>query len=89
MKQNMCVTIDEEIHSWLKKKNEMMSRLVNQILWKAMQQEIQTRALNTGEQTRLFRDRYCPGCDQTQTGFDTGCSNQACKRYGSPTTVIV
>lgn len=78
MKQNMCVTIDEEIHSWLKRKNEMMSRLVNRILWKAMQKEIQTRALKSGEQTTLFRDRYCPACDTTQSGTETHCVNDNC-----------
>jgi len=81
MKQNMCVTIDEEIHSWLKQKNEMMSRLVNGILWKAMQKEIQTRALKTGEQTTLPMDRYCPECDQTQTGTYGFCVNKECAKY--------
>lgn len=81
MKQNMCVTIDEEIHSWLKNKNEMMSRLVNQILWKAMQKEIQQRALSRGEQTTLFRDRYCPHCDTTQTGTKEFCMNKKCDKY--------
>ena len=62
MKQNMCVTIDEEIHSWLKNKNEMMSRLVNRILWKAMQKEIQERALKSGQQTALPL-WYCEQCE--------------------------
>jgi len=61
MKQNMCVTIDEEIHSWLKNKNEMMSRLVNRILWKAMQKEMQERGLNSGQQSTLPL-WYCEQC---------------------------
>jgi len=39
-KQNMCVTIDETIHNWLKSKNEMMSRLVNGYLLNAMIKEL-------------------------------------------------
>ena len=89
MKQNMCVTIDDEIHSWLKNKNEMMSRLVNGILWKAMQQEIQTRALKSGEQTTLFRDRYCPACDTTQSGTETHCVNDKCYKQFFKIEVIV
>jgi hypothetical protein len=40
MKQNMCVTIDEAIHSWLRSKPEMMSRVVNKILLNAMIKEL-------------------------------------------------
>lgn len=89
MKQNMCVTIDEEIHSWLKKKNEMMSRLVNGILWKAMQKEIQTRALSNGQQTRLELDRYCHSCNQTQTGIYDFCINKECDDHGTYLEVIL
>jgi len=39
-KQNMCVTIDETIHTWLKTKNEMMSRVVNGYLLDAMIKEL-------------------------------------------------
>jgi len=95
MKQNMCVTIDEEIHSWLKKKNEMMSRLVNRILWKAMQKEIQQRALKSGEQSQLPLkpevSRYCPSCDLTQTSRDqyqTFCVTRACVNRGQPIEVV-
>jgi len=40
MKQNMCVTIDEAIHSWLRSKPEMMSRVVNRLLLDAMIKEL-------------------------------------------------
>ena len=86
MKQNMCVTIDEEIHSWLKNKNEMMSRLVNGILWKAMQKEIQTRALKSGQQEQLPledpEERYCPSCETVQTGIHNWCKNSSCRHKG-------
>ena len=86
MKQNMCVTIDDEIHSWLKNKNEMMSRLVNQILWKAMQNEIQQRALKSGQQEQLPleepEERYCPSCDTFQTGIHNWCKNSSCRHKG-------
>lgn len=89
MKQNMCVTIDEEIHSWLKRQNKMMSRLVNEILWKAMQKEIQTRAIEKGQQTRLELDRYCPKCDTTQTSAETFCINRKCPEHGIQIDVIL
>ena len=91
MKQNMCVTIDEEIHSWLKNKNEMMSRLVNQILWKAMQKEMQQRAIKNGEQEQLdleYVERYCVTCHTTQKHGMLGCKNRSCKEYGSALEII-
>jgi hypothetical protein len=67
MKQNMCVTIDEEIHSWLRSKPKMMSRLVNGILWAAMQKEMQNRAIESGEQTTLEL-YHCPKCKRYPQG---------------------
>ena len=43
MTQNMCVTIDEEIHTWLKNKSGMMSRRVNRILRDSMIAEMQEK----------------------------------------------
>ena len=91
MKQNMCVTIDEEIHSWLKKKNEMMSRLVNRILWKAMQKEIQQRALKSGEQTTLPKELFvfwCPTCEQSQESWQNWCMNPGCRHRGQEIEVV-
>ena len=67
MKQNMCVTIDEEIHSWLKSKPKMMSRVVNSILWSAMKVEIQQRAIREGRQT-VLELYYCPKCKRHPQG---------------------
>ena len=67
MKQNMCVTIDEEIHSWLKSKPKMMSRLVNGILWSAMRKEMQQRAIIDGEQMTLEL-YYCTKCRKYPQG---------------------
>ena len=67
MKQNMCVTIDEEIHQWLRKKPEMMSRIVNRILMKAMIAELKQDALkrcttcNRYEETHLVKCPHCIG----------------------------
>ena len=91
MKQNMCVTIDEEIHSWLKNKNEMMSRLVNRILWKAMQKEIQQRALKSGEQTTLPKELFvfwCPTCENTQESWQNWCMNKSCRHRGQEIEVV-
>ena len=91
MKQNMCVTIDEEIHSWLRSKPEMMSRTVNGILWKAMQKEIQTRALKSGEQVTLPLEEYkrwCPACETTQEGPYNWCVNKSCRDHGVQIEVI-
>jgi len=67
MKQNMCVTIEEEIYSWVKNKNGYTSRLVNDILWKAMQKEMQSRAIVEGEQLTLEL-YYCPKCRKYPQG---------------------
>ena len=91
MKQNMCVTIDEEIHSWLKNKNEMMSRLVNRILWKAMQIEIQQRALKSGEQTTLPKELFehrCHTCERHQTSWQNWCMNRSCRDHGQEIQVL-
>ena len=39
MKQNMCVTIDTEVYSWIKNKPGKISREVNKILLKEMIEE--------------------------------------------------
>jgi len=84
MKQNMCVTIDEEVHIWLRKKPEMMSRLVNGILMRQMMKEMQEkhdRDMNI-EKMRPQK-RYCPNCDTYQTGIHDHCDNAKCElRFG-------
>jgi len=84
MKQNMCVTIDDEVHAWLKKKPEMMSRLVNGILMRAMMKEMQEkhdRDMNI-EKMRP-KKRYCTFCDTIQTGTRDHCDNAKCDmRFG-------
>jgi len=85
MKQNMCVTIDEEVHIWLRKKPEMMSRLVNGILMRAMMKEMQEkhdREMNS-EMASIILKRYCPVCDTYQTGSRDHCDNPKCEmRFG-------
>ena len=92
MKQNMCVTIDEEIHRWLKTRGSMISRTVNGILWSAMKKEMTQRAINAGDQKVLPIevpvDRYCPKCDTTQTGIHDWCKNRSCAEYGGQIEVM-
>ncbi len=65
-KQNMCVTIDETVHSWLKSKPEMMSRVVNGILKDAMLEEIKAnderpeKICMKCESTYLTHRIFCP-----------------------------
>jgi len=81
MKQNMCVTIDAEVHAWLQKKPEMMSRLVNGILMRQMMKEMQEKHDNI-EKMRP-KKRYCPKCDTYQTGIRDHCDNVKCDmRFG-------
>ena len=86
MKQNMCVTIDEEIHRWLKSRGGMISRTVNGILWAAMKKEMTERAINAGDQKVLPIEvpvaRYCSKCDTTQTGINNWCINKSCPDQG-------
>ena len=66
MKQNMCVTIDQSVHEWLKAKPEMMSRLVNGYLKDAMIDEIKQdddrphKICKGCESTYLTKRSYCP-----------------------------
>ena len=65
-KQNMCVTIDEVIHNWLKSKSEMMSRVVNGYLKDAMLEEIRAnderpeQICMKCESTYLTNRKFCP-----------------------------
>ena len=85
MKQNMCVTIDHNVHEWLKSKPEMMSRLVNGYLARAMMKEIKNKL---DEEANRPQDRYCSVCDTTQTGIRSYCINKECKAFGSIIEVI-
>lgn len=86
MKQNMCVTIDQEIHSWLRSKNEMMSRVVNRILHKRMiedmQEEHERKNRIESMRPKKMYEGYCPICDTTQTGPHNHCNNRACPDRG-------
>lgn len=65
-KQNMCVTIDENIHGWLRNKPEMMSRLVNGYLKDAMMDEMKEnddrpqKICIQCESTYLTTRAFCP-----------------------------
>tara|TARA_R100001530_G_C4184134_1_gene120250 strand:- start:183 stop:461 length:279 start_codon:yes stop_codon:yes gene_type:complete len=62
----MCVTIDESVHSWLKSKPEMMSRVVNGILKDSMLEEIKAnddrpeKICVQCESTYLTHRIFCP-----------------------------
>ena len=93
MKQNMCVTIDEEIYKWIRSRDAKMSRVVNNILASAMWKEMKQRAINSGEQEQLPIempiDHYCPSCETTQTGLHNWCSNHSCRDRGQEIHPIV
>ena len=65
-KQNMCVTIDETIHTWLRSKPEMMSRIVNGYLKDAMMDEMKQSDDRPQmiciqcESTYLTTRKFCP-----------------------------
>ena len=67
MKQNMCVTIDEEVHSWLKSKHANISRVVNNYLASAMWKEMRQRSIIAGEQLTLEL-YYCSKCRKYPQG---------------------
>jgi hypothetical protein len=69
-KQNMCVTIDENIHGWLRKKPEMMSRLVNGYLKDAMIEEM------TNEDNRP--QKICMSCESTYLTTRMFCPKHWC-----------
>ena len=79
MKQNMCVTIDQEIHTWLRSKKEMMSRLVNKI---DLQEEHERKNRIESMRPKKLFEGYCPVCDTTQTGPMECCNNRACADRG-------
>ena len=73
MKTNMCVTIDEEIHSWLKRQPEKLSRSVNGLLRTAMFADIRSRAVKSGRQSTLVPMK-CPTCDAVGNQIARGCA---------------
>ena len=73
MKTNMCVTIDEEIHSWLKRQPEKLSRTVNRVLRHAMFADLRSRAVKSGHQMSLPL-LECPNCLAQGRGNDRGCA---------------
>ena len=68
MKQNMCVTIDEEIHIWLRKKPEMMSRLVNRILLKSMIEELNEAPLKRCDNCHRYLETKEIKCRECVSG---------------------
>ena len=72
MKTNMCVTIDEEIHSWLKRQPEKLSRSVNGLLRTAMFADIRSRAVKSGRQSTLIK-MVCPTCEEPGNQMVRGC----------------
>ena len=72
MKTNMCVTIDEEIHSWLKRQPEKLSRTVNRVLRRAMFTDIRSRAIKSGAQSTLIK-MVCPTCEEPGNQMVRGC----------------
>jgi hypothetical protein len=57
MKQNMCVTIDIDVHTWLRNKKGKLSTNVNRILLDGMIAE---------KKKNQTVDFYCWRCDTTQ-----------------------
>ena len=85
MKEAITVTIDADIHTWIKHNSKKKSRFVNNILRGAKDKWVSKKRI---KQDRV--DFYCPMCltvsSQTPTtrGFrQIGyCMNKKCKSYG-------